>query len=108
MASIDQGDSPLNGILDPNVAVFKVSDDTTWLSGRDNVICGFYKLYNAAGPVYWPTFDPFYNGAQPNFSQSGKITGKKALWIDTDGTKNDKLNYTVTFNGDYISLLHAR
>jgi hypothetical protein len=115
MSSIPQNQSPLNDVLYSNVAVFKISDDGgAWKNTplpKAAVIQLFYNLYNGAGPIYWPTFDPFYNGAQPDFSNYPNVKGtgqNKALWIDTDGSGQDFLNYTFVYTGDLISELHAR
>jgi len=110
MASIPQGQSPLNNVLDSNVKIFDVKADKPWkTAGKIHVIANFYALVkNGVGP----TFDPYANG-QPDFSQPDMAKGKKnqgngANWVDTDGSPPDTLSYTFKFNGDLLAELHAR
>jgi hypothetical protein len=112
MSSIPQNQSPLNDVLYSTVAVFKLNGGA-WKNtplARAAVIQLFYLLYNGSGPIYWPTFDPFYNGATPDFSNYPNVTGtgqNKGLWIDTDGSGQDLLNYKFVYTGDLISEIHA-
>jgi hypothetical protein len=111
----NQADNPMNSVLADTVAVFKISDDGPWRAPlpKAQIIAQFYGLYNLYGTYQWPSFDPFFNGAIPNFSHSDRVTGNgnnAAWWIDTDGSRPDRINYTFKFDDadDLISVLHAR
>jgi len=110
MASIPKAQSLLWTVLDPQVSVFKVVDDTAWTSGICAVIDSFYALVitGGSGQPVGPTFNPIYNGAQPDFSKPNMATGKGAQWVDTDGSLPDLLKYTFKFNGNLLQVLHAR
>jgi hypothetical protein len=114
----NQSASPLWQLLDPNVVVLNVSTDTgkaTSISEAMTYFFGLVVLLN--NKLTGPTFNPFgpppaapspYKSyGPPNYTLTNKVRGT-ALWIDTDGSSNDVIPYTFTFNGNLIVRMRAR